>query len=59
MIYFKYCLQVQTPLAMHYRQSKLNPKKLHDLHNGQASIEEAYLRKMSQSATHGCLRGDL
>jgi hypothetical protein len=26
MIYFKYCLQMQTPLAMHYRQSKLNPK---------------------------------
>jgi hypothetical protein len=31
---------------------------LHDLHNGQVSIEEEYFRKMSQSAIHGGLWED-
>ncbi len=31
---------------------------MHDLHNGQASIEKTYLNKMLQNATNGGLWGD-
>jgi hypothetical protein len=36
---------MQTPLTMWCRQLLLNLELLHDLHNGQASIEEKYFRK--------------
>jgi hypothetical protein len=49
---------VQTPLAMRCRQLVLDPKFLHELHNGQASTKEEYLRKMSQIVTNGGLWGD-
>jgi hypothetical protein len=38
-IHLKYCLQMQTPLAMWCRQLELYPKFLHDSHNGQASTK--------------------
>jgi hypothetical protein len=36
---------MQTPLPMWCRQLVLDPEFLHDLHNGQASIEEEYFKK--------------
>jgi hypothetical protein len=49
---------MKTPLAMCYRQSKLNRKLLHDLHNDQVSTERTYLNKMSQNAIDGGLWGN-
>jgi hypothetical protein len=49
---------MQTPLAMRCKQFVLDPKFLHDLHNGQVSTEGKYLRKMPQIVTNGGLWGD-
>jgi hypothetical protein len=58
MNYFKHCLLIQTPFAIHCRQLELNSEFLHDLHNGIVSTKEAYLKKMSQNEAQGGLWGD-
>jgi hypothetical protein len=58
MNYFKHCLLIQTPIAIHCRRLELNSKILHYLHNEIVSTEELYLNKMPQNAAHGGLWGD-